>query len=82
MGLCYLETGDYLLSSETAALCEELNVLFQVQRPVEESTGQSIPKTFLNSDCIAELNQSLSIRPTKFAPAQRYGGEGRRSKAR
>lgn len=63
-------------------LCKDLNTTFQVQRPVEESTGQSIPNTFLNSDTTAELNQCLSISPIKFAPAQQYDGEGRKSKAR
>lgn len=60
MGHCYLETGDYLLSSETTELCKGLNTMSQVQRPMEESTGQSIPKTFLNRDCTAELNQFIN----------------------
>lgn len=43
---------------------------------LEEATGQSIPKTFLNRDHIAELNQSLSVSCIKLAPAQQYGRAG------
>lgn len=77
MGHCYLETGDYLLSSETTALCKDLNTISQVQRTMKESTGQNNPKTFLSRDCTAELNQNLSICPIQFTPAQRCGGEVR-----